>query len=66
MSISGAAAISAGRVQTQIQMALLSKVMQQVKCQQEGVAGLIDAAVESAQQIQGSEPGKGVSVDVFA
>ncbi len=64
MSISEAAAVSAGQVRTQIQTAIFSKVMDAVKARQQGVAGLIEDAVATMEQVQAREPGKGVVVDV--
>ena len=66
MGISEAAGISAQRVQSSIETAVLSKVMQVVKGQQQAAAGLIDAALETARAIGGAEPGKGGLVDVTA
>jgi|GEM_PF-4567326 len=66
MDINSAAAINAGQVQSQVQTAVMSKVMQVVKGHQQNIASLVEAAAESARAIQGAEPGKGGVIDVYA
>ncbi|MFQ5806820.1 MAG: hypothetical protein ACE5I3_10260 [Phycisphaerae bacterium] len=64
--INGAAAVSAARVETQIQMAILSKVLQHVKGQQQNVVKLIEGTLEMARHLRSVEPGQGALVDVLA
>jgi len=64
--IDSIAAIAASRVQSNIDIAILSKVMQQTKAQQQNVVALIDAAVESARTIGDAGPHATAGVDTYA
>ena len=66
MSINAAAAVQAGRIQSEIQAALLVKMRDQMELRQQAVVGLLDAAMQAAEQIRATEPGQGTRVDVFA
>jgi len=61
-----AAAVNAQRVRSQVDMAILSKIHREMKQRDQAVAGLIESTLESAQQMQASEPGKGEHIDVNA
>lgn len=60
------AAISAGRIHTEIQTALAVKVREQVKVQQQAAINLIDAALQTARQIQSVGLGDDEGVDLLA
>ena len=66
MTINQAAAVSAGRVESNIQMAVMLKVREQMDQREQAVATLIESALENAQQIQSIEAGKGEHVELQA
>ena len=66
MTINAAAAVATQNVQSQIGMAVLAKVSQQVRLQQEQTLSLVDAALESAEAINSGEAGVGAVVDTRA
>jgi hypothetical protein len=61
--IDGVLAAAAGRVQTSIDVAVLNKVMDQAKVQQQAVAEMIDAVAETARAMTAAAAG---GVDVYA
>lgn len=63
-SFDAAAAVSTQRVQSNVDIAVMLKAREQFEQRAEAVAGLLESAVELAQQIQSSQPGVGENVNL--
>lgn len=66
MNVSSAASLIPAAGQSDVGTAAALKALKLANEQQQSVLSLIDAAVESADQIRSEEPGKGEHVDVSA
>jgi len=64
--IDSVAAIAASRVQSNIDIAILSKVMQQTRAQQQSVAALIEGAVETWQTVNSGDLDATGGIDLYA
>lgn len=62
--VSAIASLSTSLSQNQVETAVAVKTLKLANDQQKSVASLLDAAVESAAQIQSHESGKGAAIDV--